>query len=77
MTKLTEWIPSNIDPVRPGWYEVRFNAASKVTMLRFDRGCWFGAAFFGEEFLSCFGLNGGFPWRDDAEAWRGLAEKPE
>lgn len=83
MSKVTEWYPASVKPVREGWYEVRRKEydgeldsslfVTRVRMLKFRAGDW----SYGKN--SGPGIKNGDPavlLESDGDKWRGLAEKP-
>ncbi len=69
MSKVTEWYPASVKPVRGGWYECQYSGEGGSYIRYFDGQEW---RYSSRGNLCAFALSG-FP-RDQ---WRGLAEKPE
>lgn len=70
MSKVTEWYPASVNPVRNGEYETRSDDHAPIIKRKFEDGDWW---FFDKEddgwFPSFFGYS-------RFSQWRGLAEKP-
>lgn len=83
--ELTEWIPAEIKPARPGWYQCQFKEL--IPYWRYWNGFeWLMSKEYGphdvgmycdltpdNELISAFGE---FPYETN-ESWRGLAEEPK
>lgn len=73
---LTEWFPSDVDPIREGQYEIRYYEGGPFRMMEYRSGHWyFESDLDGEEIESAFGVRGGCSSIALGEAWRGLKEK--
>ncbi len=70
MSKVTEWYPASVQPVREGEYETRNDWSSSPIKRKFESGRWWVFdSVAGLWVPSFFGTS----WIHE---WRGLAEKP-
>lgn len=70
MSKVTEWYPASVKPVREGVYETRSDWSQTPIKRKFKFGKWWVFDSISGRWLPSFF---GSSWHSE---WRGLAEKP-
>ncbi|CAG9205605.1 conserved hypothetical protein [Burkholderia gladioli] len=70
MSKVTEWYPASVNPVRDGLYETTLDDGWTVRVQRFQLGEWLGFDIYANQWS--FSILA----RCKYAKWRGLAEKP-
>lgn len=72
MTRLTDWFPANVKPVREGVYATKFGRHEGFSH-------WSGQVWSNQYRSIALLLTGGRDWGlgGQLKEWRGLAEKPE
>ncbi|WP_369065294.1 hypothetical protein [Burkholderia gladioli] len=71
MSKVTDWYPASVKPVREGEYDTRTAGSWPITTRKFMDEAWFFFDPVEQKWRpSIFGAS-------DSSQWRGLAEKPE
>jgi hypothetical protein len=68
MMRKTEWFPSEVKPVREGFYEMDFDGFPFEESLQY---------FDGSDFYYCAGFINLGQKAKIKRSWRGLADKPE